>query len=48
MGHYEDSIVVMDQNHNGTGLNPKGQLWIRYIPFSGKDQFNAGNYYVIK
>ncbi len=40
-------IYVLDQNHNGTGSNPVGELHIRFIPYSGNHQLNAGNYYVI-
>lgn len=47
ISYTNEGILVLDQNHKGTGVNPIGELAIRIIPFSGNHQFNADNYYVI-
>lgn len=38
----DNGILVMDQN-----FNLDGKLKVHYISFSGKNQSNAGNYYVL-
>lgn len=41
--HYNDGILMLDQNFYGDG-----KLTIHYLPFKGSNQSNAGNYYILE
>ena len=45
---YSDHIIVIDQNWDGTGTNPIGQIYIHSIDFKGKGINNANNYYIVR
>lgn len=45
---YDDHIIVIDQNWDGTGSNPVGQIYIHSIDFSGTGVSNATNYYIVR